>query len=192
MSGTLKLDSAHAQPYYWLGYIYARRPASAENTRKATDYTRQALNLQPDYAEANVQLAQQLLRQGKAAEALTLAKRAATLRKHYPLALFVLADTYAALGKDIESSASRTIFQRESDLASREKACLKVYTAQPDNLENVLELTSIEMKRDRYQEALMFLQDAASRNPGDARVQSALDKARQGAASTPPGESFLE
>src|SRR5204862_7824238 len=124
-------------------------------------------DLQPDYPEANVQLAQQLLRQGKAAEALPLATRAASLRKHYALAYFALAESYAALGKEIESAAARQTFQRESDLAAREKACLKVYTAQPDNLENVLQLTSVEMKRDRFQEALMFLQDAAAHNPGN-------------------------
>src|SRR5579875_296214 len=52
----LQLTKVHPGPYYWLGYIYARRSAAPSSQQQAEQYLLKALLLNPYYPEANFEL----------------------------------------------------------------------------------------------------------------------------------------
>jgi tetratricopeptide (TPR) repeat protein len=179
LRGILGQDRSHAEPYFWLGWVYARRPATPANLAEAKSFLRQALVLQPEYAEANLEIGRLYLRERQPDKALPHAERAVSGRSHYPAALHVLAQVYDALGRRADAARTRRAFRVESDLAAREKALLRRYAADPDDLQIALELGRVALARDKPEAALLFLRDAARRAPDDRNVGAALAEAEK-------------
>jgi len=178
---------ANAQPFFWLGWIAARRRAAPATTEAARKYFAHALNLQPDYPEAHLEMGRLLLRERRAHDALPHIERAAAARNHYPAALYALAQAYAAVGRTEDAEQTRRAFRRESDLAAREKALLRQYAADPDQvpIATLGDLAQTLLARDKPEAALLFLRDALRRAPQDLRVQSLIVKAQSRGAALP-------
>lgn len=184
--GIISKDKAHAEPYYWLGYIYARRPSTPQNIQQAQKHFLAALELLPEYPEANFELGHLYFGRGKVKEALPFVEKAVANQKHYPAALYLLAQTYEALGRKSEAARTQERFRRESQLAAREKALLRLYAVDPNNLETALALGQQELALEKPESALLFLRDAAQRAPADERIQMALKRAQQLLAPAQP------
>lgn len=178
---------ANAEPFFWLGWIAARRGAAPDTTEAARKYFARALNLQPDYPEAHLEMGRLLLRERRAPDALTHIERAAATRNHYPAALYALSQAYAAVGRSEDAERTRRAFRRESDLAAREKALLRQYAADPDQvaIATLIDLGQTLLARDKPEAALLFLRDALRRAPEDRRVQSLIAKMQSRGATLP-------
>ncbi len=177
LQSILKQDSSHADPYLWLGYISARRVATPTNVRQAEDYLRHALTLEPQHPEANFELGRLYVGQRRYKEALPLLQSAVSHKRHYVGALFALAQAQTALGQQTQAAQTQAVFQRESDMAEQEKALLKLYVVDTQNVTTLLSLGRLEIARQEPEAALLFLRDAAQRAPQDDRVRSALEQA---------------
>ena len=175
----LERDRSHAEPFMWLGYVMARRPRTPDTVRKAKEYLGEALALNPEYPEAHFELARLLFAQREAARALPHAAKAAALRKHHPPGLYLLAQIYTSLGRSSDAAPVLRAFRRESRLAAREKALLRQYKLDPNNTAVALELGEVEIARERPEEALLFLRDAARITPEDSRIQAAIQQAER-------------
>jgi predicted Zn-dependent protease len=178
-------DPESAEAYRWLGSIYARRVASPENARLTEQNLRRALELNPDYAEAHSELAQFLFAHRRAADASPHAERAATLRKHYPQALYLQARIYETLGRHTEAERVRKAFQRENALSLRQETLRARYLQDKRNVKNALELARVLIARDAPGDALAILRKVAPDAPQDAEVKALLEQAE---ASVSPAE----
>jgi tetratricopeptide (TPR) repeat protein len=173
----LAKDKAYAEPFYLLGYVYARRPSTPENRRQAEEAFRSALALAPDNPQASYELGSLTFKQRRAREALPLAEKALAGRKHYPAALALRAQCEDALGRTQDAVRTRALFYREREMASREKALLRQYVLDPNRIETSLALVQLEMDLDKTDSALPFLQDVAQRAPDDPRLAPLLKRA---------------
>jgi len=188
LKSVIEKEPSRPEPYRWLGYVYARQPAGPNFAHLAEQNLRRALVIQPNYAEASYELARLLLERGRAREALPFAENAARRRKHYPRALYVLAQAYAALGRRKEAERVQRAFQRENDLASRQLALMKQYRANPDDIHTALALGRVLLAREDPRSALLFLRDAASRAPNNASINATIREAEKILFSRPPSE----
>jgi tetratricopeptide (TPR) repeat protein len=179
LNGIIQRDRSHAQPYYWLGYIRARRNPDTANRRRAEEFLWQAISLQPDYPEANYEMASLLMARHEAAKALPFAEKAVALRKHFPKGLYLLSQVYGGLNRSADAKRLQSIFQIENDLASREKALMRQFSADSKNVETALALAEVEMARDKADGALLFLHSAERISPEDSRVGAAITKAEK-------------
>ena len=183
----LAKDRSHAEPFLWLGYIYVRRASTPENASRAETYLRQALDLQPEYTEANVELARLLLGQHRPAQALPYAQKAAASQRHNPAALYLLSQVYQGLGRTTEAAHTQADFRRESDLAAHQKALMRQYTSGQDDSATAFALGKVLLQREQPEAALVFLRDAARRAPGDPRAQAAVQQAERLASAVHTG-----
>lgn len=190
LRGILKRDQSHAEPFLWLGYVYTHRPSTPENERQAEQNLKQALALQPSYPEANYELARLYLRQGQPQKALPYAERAVKSNRHYPAALDALTKAYRALGRQADAARAQRDFLRESRLVAQQKALLRRYALDPNDVEAALALGKVLIARGAPHSALLFLRDAARRAPNDTRIQAEIARAeRQPAPAQRPETS---
>jgi len=179
LRGILETDRSRPGPYRWLGTVYARRPATAANRRQAESYLRQALEINPDYPEANVELARLYLQQRRAREALPFLRKAVAVHPHYPEALYLLVRAYAALGRHADAEQARRAFHRERRLEERQEALLKAYPTAPNRTEAALELAKVFLARAEIAAALVFLRDAARQAPQEARLRAEIARVEE-------------
>ncbi len=175
----LDRDESHAEPFLWLGYIEARHSDRPGSVRKARSYFARALDLQPNFPDAEFEMARLLFRTRSYAEALPFAQKAAAQRPHYPAGLYLKSQILDALGRDTEAQEVRLVFQRESVLAEREKALLKRFNLDRQDAAVAKELGQVEMARDKPEEALLFLRQAAQVAPHDIGIGTALTRAER-------------
>ncbi len=179
LTGILAKDKSYAEPYYWLGYLYARRIETPENLKAAEKNLRTSLDLQPLFPQANLEIAKLYLRQKRYDLALTHVNRAIQHRKHYPAALFVQQKALEGLGKTAEAQKAQENLRVETQLAERGRALLRQYSGSPDNLDIIYALIQTQLDLEQPESAMRFLQDAMRRAPNDPRFQQALKRAQQ-------------
>lgn len=176
-SSILLKDKSYAEPYYWLGYIYARHIETPANLNAAEKNLRASLDLQPLFPQANLELSRLYLREKRFEPALTYINRALQNRKHYPAALFVQAKILDALGRKDEVKKVQEAFRVESQKAESVKTLMRQYSGNPDNMEITLALIHAQLDLEQPQAAAIFLEDVMRRAPNDKRVQDALKRA---------------
>lgn len=173
----LQKTTAHPEPYFWLGYIYARLPAASINRHEAEKYLLHALVLNPDYPQANFELGHLRCLQRRYSQAIPLLKKAIAGKKHYIAALYVLAQAQSALGEKTQALRTQEIFLKQSDLKARQDALLKQYANNPNSVPLELELGQVEIQRDEPFAALIFLRPAHHSAPQDTNIQKSLQQA---------------
>lgn len=179
MKSIIARDSSHAQPFYWLGYIAARRDNGLADKMQAESALRHALVLEPDDADANFELGRFYFNHKQDTKALPYLHQAVMRKRHFVAALYTLSQVQSALGQSAEARRTQATFQHESDLIAHEKSLLAKYVVAPDDLPNLFALGLLELERQEPVAAQMFLQSAARRSPQDAHVQDALRRADQ-------------
>ncbi|HLV80081.1 MAG TPA: tetratricopeptide repeat protein, partial [Chthonomonadaceae bacterium] len=178
-------EPARAEAYRWLGYAYARLPATPQNDRQAETNFQQALRLWPRYPEANFEMARFYLNRGQAARAQPYADRAVQLRKHYQQALYVRWRIALALARPEDAARFQKQFQRESYLASRRAELLSRYKLDPTSLSTALALARTLQALDEKALAAHYLLETLQHHPDDPRLSAALDSLTNG--SRPEG-----
>lgn len=166
----LSKEPLHSDPYYWLGYTLARNSRITDKS-EAERLLKRALVMEPTAPSTNFELARLYFNQRRAQDALPYAEFAAKARPHDPPSLFMLGQIQRALGKTAAASATMQKFKAESDLFAREKALLRTLATDRENIEVILELTDILVKRDRAFAALPFLYEADCLKPGSSEIQ---------------------
>ncbi len=173
----LTKDKSHAQPYYWLAYVAMRKPSTPDTLREAEDNLNQALDLQPDYYEANLEMGRLRMRQKRHAGAFSFAKRASELNAHDPGSYLLLAQAADACGKPAEAAASRAKFKIERDLASEEKSLLKTYGLDTKNVDVAIRLAKAATARGKAESALAILRMTAQQVGENAQLAAAIVEA---------------
>jgi predicted Zn-dependent protease len=176
LKAILVKNKAFAEPLYLLGFIALRRPDTPENRQNAEKQLRAALELEPTYPEANFELAKLMMRLGRYQDALPFSEKAATNRKHYPAAWQQLTQIYEKLGRASDAERARKLFAAQSERIARERTLLRRYSADPNNVANLLELVDTELALEKMNEASMFMQDVMRIAPNDPRVQEFIKK----------------
>lgn len=177
LTAVIAKDKSYAEPYYWLGYIYARKIETPANLKEAEKHLHASLDLQPLFPQANLEMGKLYLREKKLDLALTYINRALQNRKHYPAALFVQAKVLDGLGRKAEAQKAQDELRVESQKAERLKTLLRQYSAKPDDLETELALINAQLDLEQPQAAGIFLQDGMTRAPKDQRFQDAMKRA---------------
>ncbi len=174
-------DKTHAEPYYWLGVIAARR----SDPKAAEEHLQRAVAIAPDYAEAHHQLAKLFQSTGRHVPGIDAARKAVRAKKHFPAAWFTLAQLASATGRGPEAQAAQAMFRKESDLATRLKSLLKSYAADPKNAALEAQIGFLQLDLDEPATAAYFLQSAQSHQP-DPKTEAALKKAQALLAARQP------
>ena len=169
--------------YYWaIGDSYFLENNSEENFRKATQYYRQALNLEPTHEKALYSYGLALTRRGRPEdlkEALRLFQRLARVTPDAPNIHFKMAELSRALGRTAEAKKHQARFSelfrkgRERDQAKFRSAAF-VDTGQAHLL-----LARKAMARQDYALAVRELQLALERDPGLTAARTALAEAQK-------------
>ena len=176
LRGVLNKDKAHSDPYYWLGYVLARR-GKPEQQKEAEELLKKALLLEPSHAPANFELAKLLQRQRRSADALPFAQAAVARRRHFPAALFTLAEIYRSLGKSAEATKTQQAFQTESGRAQRLKELLRSYAADNKNPTLERDLGLLQLELEDPETGIMFLKSALEKLPTDSAILDGIARA---------------
>src|SRR5262245_44113231 len=99
-----------------------------------------ALEREPDHAEANFEMGQLRIRQNRPADAIPALQRAVAGKPHYTAALNLLYQAYTRTGKTADAARTLTVFRREGELLSRQKALLRQHAANPKNTDTAIQL----------------------------------------------------
>lgn len=173
----LQLTTSHPEPYYWLGYVCARRSLDGKSLEQAERFLRTALLLNPSYPDANYELGRLYFNEHRFLAALPYLQNAIKEKPHYIAALYTLAQTQILLGKKSAGAHTLAVYQRESMLKATETALLRRYAVEPNNLSILLQLGQLEIERHEPIAALLFLQKAAKLKPNDPQIQNELNRA---------------
>jgi tetratricopeptide (TPR) repeat protein len=183
----LSKEPLHSDPYYWLGYVLARNSRVADKS-EAERLLKRALVMEPTAPSTNFELARLYFNQRRTQEALPFAEFAAKARPHDPPSLYMLGQIQRALGRTAEASATMQRFKIESDLFAREKALLKMLATDKENVDVMLELSDVLVKRDRAFAAFPFLYEADRLIPGSPEVQRRIRMVEKLSAQTSESE----
>jgi predicted Zn-dependent protease len=173
----LQLARIHPEPYYWLGYIYARRSVHPSSQHQAEQYLLQALLLNPHYPEANFELGRLYFNEHRLKAALPYLQKAIREKPHYIAALYTLAQVQLMLGDNKDATTTLAEYQRESMLQAEETSLLRRYSTDRQNVALLLQLGRLEIQRNEPKAALLFLRTADNLKPHDPEIQKALFQA---------------
>lgn len=171
-------DKAHAEPYYWLGYVQLRRPQTPETQKKGEAALRQALQLQPEFSPANYELASLLAQQGKAKEALPYVESAIKGNKLYASALLLQSQILQKMGRAAESQKVQQLFTKINGWKAQEKALLRQFSTNRKDLKVLLALGNLELDMEKYPSAYIFIQEAFRIAPNNPEVKRLYERGR--------------
>lgn len=173
----LTLTKIHPEPYYWLGYVYARRSLDPASLQQAVRYLNRALFLNPSYPEANFELGRLLFNEHHLAAAIPYLEKAVKGQPHYIEALYTLGQAQLMLGHKKQAATTLAEYQRESALQAEETSLLRRYSTDRTNVSLLLQLGRLEIQRNEPNAALIFLRTADSLKPNDPEIHKALLRA---------------
>lgn len=178
LQGVITKDKSHAEPFYWLGYVQLRRPQTPETQKQGETVLRQALQLQPDFAPANYELANLLFQQGKANEALPFAESAIKTNKLYASAILLKSQIQKKLGKTAEAQQTQQLFAKIDAWKAQEKSLLRQFSKDRKDLKTILALGNLEFDMEKYSSAYIFIQEAYRLAPNDPEVKKLYERGR--------------
>ncbi len=174
----LQTDKNQADPYYWLGYVYARRSNSAEDVKKAESHIRRALELEPTNPRANYELGRLLVRLKRYNEAILPLQQAAATDRNDSAPLFLLAQAHTALNQKVDAADAQAEFKKRSDIENRRKSLLRSYAVNPKDVKTNLELGQLELQRGDANSAMLFLDNARTLAPDNAEVKKIYEETK--------------
>lgn len=180
-------ETARAEPFRWLGFACARAtPRTPERDRLAEEMLTRAVELEPEYPEANFELGRLYMERGQPESALPYVTKATARKKQYARAIYLLARIEEARGNRTEAGRLRKEYGRVRELASRHERLADAFAREPENPKTALALGETLLAREDPHEALRYLRFAARLARDDTRIGTALNNAEIQAARTPP------
>ncbi len=172
-------EKSHPEPFYWLGYVHARRANDAQSATKAESLLHRALALNPHYTAAAFELGRLFVVQHRATDAIPLLKQAVQEDRNDPASAYSLAQAYTALGKSTEAAEALATFKKRSDIATKRKELLRQLAVAPRDAELNHAFGLLERERGDLRSASQFLEAAHSLAPQSEAITRDLESLRQ-------------